>query len=55
MFELAINLIARGDMAVDGIITHRFPLTEVARRTTPRTPAPTTASARRIERTRRPP
>ena len=30
MFELAINLIARGDVDVSGIITHRFPLAEVA-------------------------
>ena len=30
LFELAINLIARGDVPVDGIITHRFPLAEVA-------------------------
>ena len=30
LFELAINLIARGDVPVAGIITHRFPLAEVA-------------------------
>ena len=30
LFELAINLIARGDVPVDGIITHRFPLADVA-------------------------
>ncbi len=30
LFELAINLIARGDVSADGIITHRFPLAEVA-------------------------
>ena len=30
LFELAINLIVRGDVSVDGIITHRFPLAEVA-------------------------
>ena len=30
MFELAINLITRGAVAGDGIITHRFPLAKVA-------------------------
>ena len=30
LFELAINLIANGDVPVDGIITHRYPLAEVA-------------------------
>ena len=30
MFTLAINLIARGDVDVSGIITHRFPLDRVA-------------------------
>ena len=31
LFELAVNLIARGDVSVNGIITHRFPLAEVAK------------------------